>query len=113
VPLRRALLKIHLWLALAVGLYVIVISVSGSAVIFRPEVNRWAVPRVDDATGVTSAVGTAEAAQADINIPISKVQINKTFVFIPRTPIFSTELTEHASTYRYRALCYIPERRLG
>ena len=36
----------HLWLALAIGLYVIVISVSGSAVIFRPEVNRWAVPRV-------------------------------------------------------------------
>jgi uncharacterized iron-regulated membrane protein len=46
VPLRRALLKIHLWLALAVGLYVIVISVSGSLVIFRPELNRWAIPRV-------------------------------------------------------------------
>ena len=46
MPLRRALLKIHLWLALAIGLYVIVISISGSAVIFRPDVSRWAIPRV-------------------------------------------------------------------
>jgi uncharacterized iron-regulated membrane protein len=42
---RRVLVKLHLWIALALGLYVIVISVSGSAVVFRPEISRWAIPR--------------------------------------------------------------------
>lgn len=62
VPLRRALLKVHLWLALAIGLYVIVISISGSAVVFRPEISRWAIPRfVPDSTG-ESVQGDALAA---------------------------------------------------
>lgn len=41
---RRALLQIHLWVGLAAGLYVIMISVSGSAVVFRREVSRWLMP---------------------------------------------------------------------
>lgn len=43
--MRRILIKVHLWLALALGLYVVVISVSGSAVVFRGEITRWAIPR--------------------------------------------------------------------
>jgi uncharacterized iron-regulated membrane protein len=43
--LRRALFQIHLWVAIAIGLYVVVISVSGSAVVFRRELNVWLVPR--------------------------------------------------------------------
>ena len=52
VPLRRALFQIHLWLALLLGLYVVMISVTGSAVVFRREFNLWMVPR-----SVPSAVG--------------------------------------------------------
>lgn len=49
---RRALLKVHLWLALTIGLYILVISITGSAVVFRGEINRWAVPRfVPEVTG--------------------------------------------------------------
>jgi uncharacterized iron-regulated membrane protein len=67
VPFRGVLMKIHRWLALAVGIYLIVISISGSAVVFRPEINRWAVPRVvPDASGepvrgeaLTAALETA------------------------------------------------------
>jgi uncharacterized iron-regulated membrane protein len=43
--MRRILVKVHLWLALALGIYVVVISVSGAAVVFRPEISRWAIPR--------------------------------------------------------------------
>ncbi len=43
-PLRRALFQIHLWLGIATGLYVVLISVSGSAVVFRRELNLWLVP---------------------------------------------------------------------
>lgn len=50
--MRRVLIKLHLWLALAIGLYIVVISVTGAAIVFRPEINRWAIPRaVPDATG--------------------------------------------------------------
>lgn len=43
-PLRRALFQVHLWLGIATGLYVVMISVSGSAVVFRRELNLWLVP---------------------------------------------------------------------
>lgn len=36
--LRKALLQIHLWSGIAVGLYVLVSSVSGSAIVFRNEI---------------------------------------------------------------------------
>src|SRR5690606_38244387 len=42
--LRQSIVKVHLWLALTLGLYIVVISVSGSAVVFRGELSRWAVP---------------------------------------------------------------------
>lgn len=41
---RKALLKIHLWLGLITGLYVIMISLSGSAVVFRREWSRRFMP---------------------------------------------------------------------
>ena len=52
VWLRRALFQVHLWVALALGLYIVMISVTGSAVVFRREFNVWMVPR-----SVPSAIG--------------------------------------------------------
>jgi uncharacterized iron-regulated membrane protein len=43
-PWRQTLLKVHLWTALAAGAYLVVISVSGSAVVFRREVSRSFIP---------------------------------------------------------------------
>jgi uncharacterized iron-regulated membrane protein len=42
---RRMLVRVHMWIALGLGLYVVVISVSGSAVVFRRELTQWLVPR--------------------------------------------------------------------
>lgn len=42
---RRALVQVHLWLGLALGVYVVVISVSGSLVVLRPELHLWLIPR--------------------------------------------------------------------
>ena len=42
VWLRRALFKIHLWSGIDIGLYVLVISISGSAIVFRNEIYRAA-----------------------------------------------------------------------
>jgi uncharacterized iron-regulated membrane protein len=43
-PLRKLLFQVHLWLGIATGLYIVLISVSGSAVVFRRELNLWLVP---------------------------------------------------------------------
>lgn len=42
--LRKALFQIHLWTGIAIGLYVVVISLSGSAIVFRNEVYKNASP---------------------------------------------------------------------
>lgn len=39
-PLRRALFQVHLWLGILLGIYIVVISVSGSAVVFRREISQ-------------------------------------------------------------------------
>ena len=43
-PLRRAVYQIHLWVGIAIGLYILMISLSGSAVVFRRELTRWLLP---------------------------------------------------------------------
>lgn len=69
-PLRRLLFQVHLWLAILLGVYIIVISVSGSAVVFRRELSAWLVPRqVPSTEGVRltgDALGSAlERAYSD------------------------------------------------
>jgi uncharacterized iron-regulated membrane protein len=68
VWLRRALFQIHLWLGLALGLYVAVLSLSGSVLVYRIELDRYfATPRVvlnDRATPMTAEQIGAAAARA-------------------------------------------------
>jgi uncharacterized iron-regulated membrane protein len=46
VWLRRALFQIHLWTGLALGIYVVVLSITGSALVYRNELDRFfATPR--------------------------------------------------------------------
>jgi uncharacterized iron-regulated membrane protein len=47
---RRALFQVHLWIGIALGAYIVVISVSGSAIVFRRELNAWLVPRTVPST---------------------------------------------------------------
>ena len=46
VWLRRASFQIHLWAGLAIGLYVVILSLTGSALVYRNELDRFfATPR--------------------------------------------------------------------
>lgn len=47
---RHLLARIHTWIALGLGVYIVVLSVSGSAVVFRRELNQWLVPRTVEST---------------------------------------------------------------
>ena len=44
VWLRRALFQVHLWTGLATGLYIFIISLSGSLIVFRRELDRALCP---------------------------------------------------------------------
>jgi uncharacterized iron-regulated membrane protein len=43
--LRRALFQIHLWTGIGLGLYIVMLSVTGSAIVARREITNWLVPR--------------------------------------------------------------------
>ena len=51
--LRKALFQIHLWAGIAVGLYVVAISISGSAIVFRNEIYKywWPGPKLVPISG--------------------------------------------------------------
>jgi uncharacterized iron-regulated membrane protein len=48
VWVRRALFQVHLWTGIGAGLYILAVGLSGSAVVFRPEVYKayWQAPNV-------------------------------------------------------------------
>src|SRR5262249_33353449 len=43
--LRKAFFQVHLWTGIGTGLYVLLISITGSAVVFRNEIYRAYTPR--------------------------------------------------------------------
>src|ERR1700722_8792470 len=51
--LRKALFQIHLWTGIGLGIYVILISVSGSAIVFRNELYKslWPGPKIVPISG--------------------------------------------------------------
>ena len=42
---RRLVVQLHLWIGLTIGVYIVVLSVTGSVSVLRPDVHRWFVPR--------------------------------------------------------------------
>src|SRR5882672_1758094 len=42
---RRWLMRIHSWTGLGLGLYVVLLSITGSASVLRPQFHLWMVPR--------------------------------------------------------------------
>jgi uncharacterized iron-regulated membrane protein len=62
---RRALFQIHLWTGIGVGLYVLMISISGSAIVFRREITRlaWSPPAVTPTGPPMTVEGLSAAAK--------------------------------------------------
>jgi len=49
--LRRALFQLHLWSGIALGLYILLMSVTGSVLVYRNELYRATAPRIIVSTG--------------------------------------------------------------
>jgi uncharacterized iron-regulated membrane protein len=60
---RRALFQVHLWMGIGLGLYILVISVSGSAIVLRPQFSRWFTPSEVVSTEGSELTGAALEAR--------------------------------------------------
>ncbi len=64
---RRFLFQVHLWPGIGLGMYILLISVTGSAVVLRPQINRWFVPNQVASTAGEALSGIAlEAVVAEV-----------------------------------------------
>jgi uncharacterized iron-regulated membrane protein len=68
VWLRRALFQVHLWSGIALGLYILMISVTGSVLVYRNELFRWATPQPIISTGSGPRLTDTELAQDAVRI---------------------------------------------
>jgi uncharacterized iron-regulated membrane protein len=82
VWLRRATFQIHLWSGLAIGLYVVVLSVTGSALVYRNELDRYlATPHAtfdEKSTAMTGDELRAAAARAYPGWQVTNVSEGRT-----------------------------------
>ena len=77
VWLRRAAFQIHLWSGIAIGLYIVMLSITGSALVYRNELDRYFAtprPRFDPkATRLTTEQLRAAAARRYPGYTITRV----------------------------------------
>lgn len=80
--LRRALFQLHLWLGIGFGIYILVISVSGSAIVLRPQLHRWLIHNQAAVSAGPALEGAAlQQRIADVYAPAQTVEI-----VLPRRP---------------------------
>lgn len=77
VWLRRALFQIHLWTGLGIGLYIVMLSITGSALVYRNELDRlFATPRpafIPDGKRLTEEELRASAARLYPGYEITRI----------------------------------------
>ena len=64
VWLRRAIFQVHLWVGVVAGLYMLMISVTGSVLVYRNELSRAATPAPRISTGSGPRLTDDELKQA-------------------------------------------------
>jgi uncharacterized iron-regulated membrane protein len=85
---RHLLARIHTWIALGLGVYIVVLSVSGSAVVLRPDLTRWLVPRTVESTegekltGDVLAQAVAATYPGQVVVEVSEPQRQNRPVFV-------------------------------
>lgn len=72
--LERVCAKIHLWIAFGLGIYIVVLSVSGSVAVFRREASLWLVPRFVESTEGAALTDTALAAAVERTYPEHEIE---------------------------------------
>jgi uncharacterized iron-regulated membrane protein len=85
---RRFAVQLHLWVGLGLGLYIVVLSVSGSLSVLRPDVHRWFVPRTVATVGTRL---TGDALQEAVRRAYPLYEVTNVFERRrPDTPVMVT-----------------------
>ena len=88
--LRRAIFQIHLWTGIAIGIYIILISVTGSIVVFRRDLSLWRLGNVPAQEAVGQRMTEEEIRQLALrNYPGWEI----TEVGMPRRRLSPAEVT--------------------
>lgn len=103
--LRRALFQVHLWTGLTCGLYVLVMSLSGSAIVFRHEMDHAFCPAIVMVKSSGVRMSDAELARAARRALERRFPLRNTRVEVrgPRVPGAAVEvwyLSERGRTER-------------
>ena len=81
-------MQLHLWIGLLVGIYILVLSVSGSLSVIRPDVHRWFVPRSVPVEGTRL---TGDALQEAVRRTYPEYEVTNVFERRrPDTPVMIT-----------------------
>jgi uncharacterized iron-regulated membrane protein len=101
VWLRRALFQVHMWTGLAVGLYIVVVTVTGSLLVFKAGVNALFIPAtIVPVSGPRLSEQQLRTA-AEEHYPSFRVET----IDIPRQPDHAVEVTLVSGRYKqYRLL---------
>ena len=92
VWLRRAIFQVHLWTGIAIGLYIVVISVTGSAVVFRRDLLQTKLGNIRAADAGPNAKRMTEAELREVVLrkyPGAEI----TRLVIPRRRLTPSEVT--------------------
>ncbi len=73
---RRFVVQLHLWVGLLIGVYIVVLSVTGSISVQRPDVHRWFVPRTVPMEGTRL---TGDALQEAVRRTYAEYDITNVF----------------------------------
>ena len=104
VWLRRAFFQVHLWVGLGIGLYVLAISLSGSAIVYKRELNRKFSRKTVVVAGSGRRMSAEEVAQsAQRSYPTYEVDnIREATAPARRTKSCSSEHTNESNGYSIR-----------
>jgi uncharacterized iron-regulated membrane protein len=95
---RRVVVQLHLWIGLALGLYILLISVTGSLSVLRPDVHRWFVPRSVPMEGTRL---TGDALQEAVRRTYPQYEVTNVFERRrPETPVMVTLQLDGATVER-------------
>jgi uncharacterized iron-regulated membrane protein len=106
--IRKIALQVHLWIGLAIGLYIVLLSITGSALVFRREMDRAFAPdrpARDPARQTMSVEALTEAARrAYPDHTIANVGIIQR-----RTPVIQIDFTRDGETIEREFNAYTGE----
>jgi uncharacterized iron-regulated membrane protein len=95
---RRTVVQLHLWIGLTLGLYILLISVTGSLSVLRPDVHRWFVPRSVPMEGTRL---TGDALQEAVRRTYPQYEVTNVFERRrPETPVMVTLQLDGATVER-------------